>query len=263
MSFSSAGLITFDSFAKLTRAALTTVRSSPKISRASTQPFASKRGKLLAIIPTFQGKSGSNFDKPQRKVEGNPMCEMCQCYLYDRFSSPTTFSEKLKLHINKKSLNKCIPMLVKGFEVIFRDLDNMNYFVKCSYYQIKKDTKQSEIDLHIWDEFITDYSEKEKDLKFLVDELVFEGVFRKAINKEKLAKKFLASHLHFLLVNLYVLHFEHITKTGGQEIRKPTKLLTDMQVAMIKSMASNPATCKIPIYKELTDDTDPYNGLYD
>ena len=154
-------------------------------------------------------------------------------------------------------------MLVKEFEVIFRDLDNMSYFVKSCYYEIKKKASRSEIDLHIWDEFITDYSEKEKDLKFLVDELVFEGVFRKAINKEKLAKKFLASHLHFLLVNLYVLHFEHITKTGGQEIRKPTKLLTDMQVAMIKSMASNPATCKIPIYKELTDDTDPYNGLYD
>ena len=130
--------MTFDSLAKLTRAALTTVRSSPKISRASTQPFESKRGKLLAIIPTFCSKAGSNFDKPQRKVESNPMCEMCRCYLYDRFSSPTTFSEKLKVHINIKSLNRCIPMLVKEFEVIFRDLDNMSYFVNSCLYEIKK-----------------------------------------------------------------------------------------------------------------------------
>jgi hypothetical protein len=263
MSFSSAGLITFDSFAKLTRAALTTVRSSPKISRASTQPFASKRGKLLVIIPIFQGNSGSNFDKPQRKVESNPMCEMCRCYLYDRFSSPTTYSEKLKNHINRNSLKRCIPMLVKEFEVIFRDLDNMSYFVNACYCDIKKNASHSEIDLHIWDEFISDYSEKENDLKFLMDELIFEGVFRKAIDKDKFAKKFLASHLHFLLSNLYVLHFEHITKTGGQEERKKTPLLTDVQVAMIKSMASNPATCKIPIYKELTNDMDSYNGLYD
>jgi hypothetical protein len=154
-------------------------------------------------------------------------------------------------------------MLVKEFEVIFRDLDNMTYFVNACYCEIKKNASQSEIDLHIWDEFISDYSEKENNLKFLMDELIFEGVFRKAINKDKFAKKFLASHLHFLLSNLYVLHFEHITKTGGQEERKKTPLLTDTQVAMIKSMASNPATCKIPIYKELTNDMDSYNGLYD
>lgn len=158
-------------------------------------------------------------------------------------------------------------MLVKGFEIIFRNLDNMSYFVSSSYYDLKKKTTQSEIDLHIWDEFISDYSEKENDLKFLLDELIFEGVFRKAVNKEKLAKKFLASHLHFLLVNFYTYHFEHITKTGYQEPKKVTPRLDDLQLAMIKSMASNPATSKIPIYNELFNDddhpyTDPYNGLY-
>lgn len=154
-------------------------------------------------------------------------------------------------------------MLVKEFELIFRDLDNTSYFVKSCYYEIKKKSSHSEIDLHIWDEFISDYSEKEKDLKFLMDELIFEGVFRNVVNKEKIAKKFMASHLHHLLANFYIFHFEHITRTGGEEQKKQKKLLTDMQVAMIKSMASNPATCKIPIYKELTDDTDSYNGLYD
>ena len=192
------------------------------------------------------------------------MCEMCRCYLYDRFSSPTTFSEKLKIHINIKSLNRCIPMLISGFEVIFRDLDNMSYFVNACYCEIKKNTSHSQIDLHIWDEFISDYSEKEKDLKFLMDELIFEGVFRKAIDKEKFAKKFLASHLHFLLSNFYVLHFEHITKTGFQEAKKTTKLLSDLEVAMIKSMAANPSTRSIPIYDEMAKDkVDPYNGLYD
>jgi len=192
------------------------------------------------------------------------MCEMCRCYLYDRFSSPTTFSEKLKIHINIKSLKKCIPMLIKGFEVIFRDLENMSYFVSNSYYDLKNKASKSEVDLHVWNEFISDYPEKEKDLIFIQDELVFQGVFRKATNKDELSKKFIANHLHNLLANFYIFHFEHITKTGFQEAKKTTKLLSDLEVAMIKSMASNPSTRSIPIYDEMAKDkVDPYNGLYD
>jgi len=192
------------------------------------------------------------------------MCEMCRCYLYDRFSSPTTFSEKLKVHIHRNSLNKCIPMLVKSFEIIFRDLNNMSFFVNICYQELKKDTKQSQIDLHIWDEFMSDYSDKCRELKFIQDELVFEGVFRKATNKEKLAKKFLASHLNYCLQNLYTFHFEHVTKTGYQEPKIPTARLTDLQLAVIKSIPINSTLSGVKMYKEIIDDkNDPYNGLYD
>lgn len=155
-------------------------------------------------------------------------------------------------------------MLIKGFEVIFRDLENMSYFVSNSYYDLKNKASKSEVDLHVWNEFISDYPEKEKDLTFLQDELVFQGVFRKATNKDELSKKFIANHLHNLLANFYIFHFEHITKTGFQEAKKTTKLLSDLEVAMIKSMASNPSTRSIPIYDEMAKDkVDPYNGLYD
>lgn len=192
------------------------------------------------------------------------MCDMCRCYLYDRFSSPITFSEKLKLHIHRNSLNRCIPMLVKSFEIIFKDIDNMTYFVNNCYQELKKGTKPSQVDLHIWNEFISDYSDKFRELKFIQDELIFEGVFRKAINKEHLAKKFLASHLHNLLLNLYTLHFEHVTKTGYQEPKKPAARITDLQLAVIKSIPINSKLSGIKMYKEIIDNkNDPYNGLYD
>lgn len=191
------------------------------------------------------------------------MCEMCRCYLYDRFSSPTTHTEKLKVHIHTKSLNKCIPMLVKEFEILFRDLDNMTFFVNNCYQELQKGTKPSQVDLHIWNEFISDYSEKCRELKFIQDELIFEGVFRKAINKEYLAKKFLASHLHNLLLTLYTFHFEHATKTGYHETKKPTERLTDLQLAVIKSIPINSKLSGVKMYKEILDDEhDPYNGLY-
>ena len=192
------------------------------------------------------------------------MCDMCRCYLYDRFSSPTTFSPKLKVHIHRESLNKCIPMLAKSFEIIFKDLDNMTFFVNYCYAELKKDTKPSQVDLHIWNEFISDYSEKFRELKFIQDELIFEGVFRKAINKEYLAKKFLASHLHILLQNLYTFHFQHVTKTGYQEPKKPTARLTDLQLAVIKSIPINSPLSGIKMYKEIIDsEKNSYNGLYD
>jgi hypothetical protein len=155
-------------------------------------------------------------------------------------------------------------MLVKEFEILFRDLDNMTVFINNCYYEVKKGTKQSQIDLHIWDEFISDYSDKEKNLKFLLNELIFEGVFRKAVNKEYLAKKFLASHLNYCLQNLHTFHFEHITKTGYQEPKIPTERLTDLQLAVIKSIPINSKISSFTMYKEIIDDkNDPYNGLYD
>jgi len=155
-------------------------------------------------------------------------------------------------------------MLVNSFEIIFKDLDNMTFFVNYCYAELNKDTKPSQVDLHIWNEFISEYSEKIRELKFIQDELIFEGVFRKAINKEHLAKKFLASHLHILLQNLYTFHFQHVTKTGYQEPKKPTARITDLQLAVIKSIPINSPLSGVKMYKEIIDDkNDPYNGLYD
>lgn len=50
MSFWSPSLNSVASFAKLTRAALTTVRSLPNVSKISTKPISSERGKTLLVI---------------------------------------------------------------------------------------------------------------------------------------------------------------------------------------------------------------------